>query len=96
MKYYRCKCGHSISYSSMGVARCHICDKCGSTLAESPSGHMEPEPHSIRAVIEDGKILCYCCVCLQRAGTLDEAENADEIRSQISALAGMADKKGGE
>jgi hypothetical protein len=29
----------------MGSPRCRTCDKCGSTYAESPDTHLDPEPH---------------------------------------------------
>lgn len=45
MKFYRCKCGSSTSYTSMGVPRCESCPKCGSDLAQGPSEHRDPEPH---------------------------------------------------
>jgi hypothetical protein len=46
MNYYRCKCGRMESWSSYGPARCLLCTKCNTTLADSPEGHLtEPEPH---------------------------------------------------
>lgn len=45
MIYYRCKCGASESWSSMGVERCFACPQCGSDLATHPEGHSEPLPH---------------------------------------------------
>lgn len=48
MQYYRCKCGGSTSWTTMGVRRCQLCPKCGSDLAQGPDGHREPEPHQWR------------------------------------------------
>lgn len=45
MRYYRCKCGESMSMGSMPPPRCFRCEKCGSNLAEGPSWHSEPLPH---------------------------------------------------
>lgn len=86
MIYYRCKCGESVSWSSMGVQDCQTCEKCGSTLGQSPSGHPEPKPHDIRAEIRDGKVYCFCINCLTTVGTLADAKNADDIRQQIKNL----------
>jgi hypothetical protein len=86
MQYYRCKCGERWSMSSMGVQDCITCDKCGSTLAQSPSSHGEPIPHDIRAEIQDGKVRCFCIRCLASVGTLDQATNAEEIREQVRQL----------
>ncbi len=47
MQYFRCKCGKSEGWSSMGVSRCRVCPECKSTLAQSPEGHGEPEPHDL-------------------------------------------------
>lgn len=86
MIFYRCKCGKSTAHSSMGVSACDTCDKCGSTLATGPNSHQEPKPHDIRAEIRDGKVKCFCAVCLRDVGTLADAKNAEEIRQQIKAL----------
>ena len=48
MRYYRCKCGHRSAWSSLGVAECEGCEKCGTTLAEGPDGHDAPAPHDWR------------------------------------------------
>jgi hypothetical protein len=45
MRYYRCKCGNSYSWSSMGQPTCRGCKKCNTTLEEGPSLHTAPEPH---------------------------------------------------
>ena len=45
MKFMRCKCGESHSWTTMGSPLCRVCPKCGTTLAEGPSGHLDPQPH---------------------------------------------------
>jgi hypothetical protein len=46
MNYWRCVCGERDCWESgMPPAACVVCDKCGSTLATSPSTHREPENH---------------------------------------------------
>lgn len=45
MRYMRCECGKSEAWTTMGHPSCSACPKCGKTLAESPDGHREPEPH---------------------------------------------------
>lgn len=32
----------------MGVPACIVCEKCGSTLAEGPNSHPDPQPHDWR------------------------------------------------
>lgn len=48
MRYYRCECGKSEAWSSMGVARCRGCPDCGRTLEEHPDDHRPPSPHDWR------------------------------------------------
>lgn len=45
MQYYRCKCGGSESWTSMGVSACSRCGRCGSDLAQGPTTHSDPAPH---------------------------------------------------
>lgn len=45
MQSYRCKCGNLLASTSMGVAACTRCGKCGSNLAQGPKLHADPEPH---------------------------------------------------
>lgn len=72
MQYYRCKCGSSQSWGSMGPALCASCSKCGSDLATSPELHREPRPHEFRvekvmAETDDGEVevgeisRCFYC-----------------------------------
>lgn len=70
MKYYRCKCGHCESWSSMGVAQCAKCPKCGSDLAQHPDYHHEPAPHDFSLIEqvqtdEGPKPLTRCKFCLK-------------------------------
>lgn len=46
MQFYRCVCGTKTAWTSMGVAPCTACPKCGSDLAESPSLHQVPIAHT--------------------------------------------------
>ena len=48
MKYYRCKCGHRTSWSSMGVPECAGCPDCNTTLEEGPDDHRTPAEHDWR------------------------------------------------
>lgn len=72
---YRCKCGESIWYSSMGFADCEVCEKCGSTPATHPDGHADPEPHDfvLRYNEETGKASHYICTKCYKKKTLEEA-----------------------
>ena len=45
MQFFRCRCGHSKSYSNMGKALCVVCPECKSTLSVGPDDHPEPIPH---------------------------------------------------
>jgi hypothetical protein len=68
MRFYQCKCGQATSWSSMGQPICRRCSKCGSSLAEGPSSHHEPNPHKIyRGTVstDEGEVpgvsRCYFC-----------------------------------
>lgn len=67
MQYYRCKCGHMESYSSMGVALCEVCEKCGTTMAIGPKEHLPKKDHSwmeSRVMTDEGeKVLTICRQC---------------------------------
>jgi len=67
MKNYRCKCGKSTSYGSMGPYLCRGCDECGTTLATHPSLHKKPKPHDwskTEVETDEGKkILTKCSWC---------------------------------
>lgn len=45
MRYYRCKCGKSESWSTDGAPACMGCSECCTTLAQHPSDHKDPVPH---------------------------------------------------
>ena len=45
MRYMRCKCGARECWTSMGHATCDPCEDCGTTLAESPNGHVPVTEH---------------------------------------------------
>lgn len=67
MRYFRCKCGDSKSWSSMGTYPCAKCSKCGSSLAEGPESHKDPIDHEFVAypVASDqgGSTLSRCKWC---------------------------------
>lgn len=69
MQYYRCKCGDSTAWSSMGVSACTTCKKCGSDLAQSPGGHAEtPAPHEYVTKYDQDTGTPYerCSRCMDR------------------------------
>ena len=78
MRYYRCKCGGTESWGSMGPTPCQRCKKCGSNLAGSPESHREPEPHkwmpSTVETDEGDKILTVCVWCGVSKRELDQAK----------------------
>lgn len=46
MNYYRCQCGKRQIWSTDGPGPdCHGCEKCGTTFAQSPSGHSPLRAH---------------------------------------------------
>lgn len=45
MQYYRCKCGKTFHFGSVGPKRCRGCSYCGTTLTQYPDDHKTPEPH---------------------------------------------------
>lgn len=75
MIYYKCKCGKSESWSSMGVPACRVCKYCGTTLDGS-----EPIPHDViteeltvsRNGITTTNKRSYCVNCMK---TVDANEN---------------------
>lgn len=72
MQYYRCKCGSTKSWTSMGVPRCIACHECGSDLAQASTEHAEPAPHrwETRYDAETGKPYESCRGCLARRPVL--------------------------
>lgn len=80
MRYMRCKCGKSECWTSMGSAACDTCDDCGSTLAESPQTHVDPQPHRVVAAYKpDGKLTAHCQRCM-RTRPVEEAVNLTELK----------------
>ena len=67
MRYLRCKCGEHEAWTSMGSRSCVSCDKCGTTLAEAPDLHREPEPHKWSEPQIEGSVSapCYFRRCQQ-------------------------------
>lgn len=74
MQYYRCKCGNATAWTSMGVPSCSRCAKCGSDLAQSPSGHSEPEAHKFKTMYDQHTGVPYevCTLCHCRRSELVE------------------------
>lgn len=68
MQYYRCKCGESESWGSIGPRQCDRCEKCGTTLNQSPEGHKEPEPHEWVTQYNErtGKPYEICINCMKK------------------------------
>lgn len=87
MQYYRCKCGRFESWTSMGARpRCEACPDCGTTLAQSPAGHGEPEPHDFSCLeqveTDNGQAtLTRCCHCLKTRAEIAKRE-AREVRAK--------------
>lgn len=76
MRYFRCKCGESTAWSSMGMQPCDVCEKCGSTYAESPLTHMDPIPHDwkLRYDVITGEPSHEVCIRCMRIRLLSEKE----------------------
>lgn len=80
MMYYRCRCGNLESWSSMGVARCNVCEKCNTIMASSPQGHAESLPHEWNTITEINDFLgkrtikkmtkCVRCYALKDESTV--------------------------
>lgn len=73
MQYYRCKCGNSTAWTSMGVPGCTSCSKCGSDLAQGPEGHGEVEPHTFVTKYDQNTGAPYevCRQCMRRKSDLE-------------------------
>lgn len=75
MQYYRCKCGSVTAWTSMGVAPCTSCKKCGSDLAQGPEGHAEsPAPHEYVTRYDQttGKPYEVCSVCMGKKEEIEK------------------------
>lgn len=93
MIYYRCKCGDSTSWSSMGSPHCRRCSKCGSDIAMSPEMHRDPPPHELyRSTVDtdEGPVpgVSYCYFC-------NDTKAEIEARGEpfIAALIYMTDRR---
>lgn len=93
MKTYRCKCGQTAAWSSMGGCPCSRCGKCGSNLALGPDDHRDPEPHNMVAQkveleTDTGTLrgeLTRCVWCLK---TLAELEGQPMVHRSIEEKEG--------
>jgi len=67
MQYYRCKCGKTESWGSMGPRKCQGCSECGTTLNQGPEYHKTPEPHEwvTRYSEITGKPYEVCINCME-------------------------------
>lgn len=89
MIYYRCKCGKHESWSSMGVPLCQVCEKCGSTLATSPSTHLDPKPHEYVTQYDQdtGKPYEICLQCMRTKDQNEKVgENVDETAKRDTTI----------
>ena len=80
MQYYRCECGESEFYGSDSPRPCMGCDKCGTTYAQSPTGHRPREPHQWRPQFsrETGApTRPICTVCMARGDLPEETPNVE-------------------
>lgn len=89
MKYYRCRCGSTTSWTSMGVPGCRVCSECGSTLAQGPDQHLEPVPHVPRGelyLLREGlQIHAMCSRCF---APLREKETLGFSQADVDLLRG--------
>jgi hypothetical protein len=74
MQFYRCKCGKSTAWTSMGVPACTKCRYCGSDLAQGPTTHGEPAPHKYVTKYDEntGKPYEICRSCMQTRADLEK------------------------
>lgn len=99
MRFYRCKCGDHTAWSSMGVADCLTCKKCGSDLAEGPSGHSDsPTPHDYVTKYNQDTGVPYerCDRCMQTRADIEappepepEPEPRDAADDYYAAVKGL-------
>jgi len=73
MQYYRCKCGKTKAWTSMGVPLCSSCKHCGSDLAQSPESHGDPEPHEYVTKYDPDTGVPYerCRLCLHKRSEIE-------------------------
>lgn len=75
MQFYRCKCGKSTCWTSMGVPACSSCKRCGSDFAQGPEGHADvPAPHDYVTKYHEDTGVPYevCRVCMGRRTELEK------------------------
>lgn len=70
MKYYRCSCGHTLWFTSIGVPNCSKCPECGSSYMKDPiTGKYLPVlPHDwVKRYDESsGEPYQICSKCMER------------------------------
>lgn len=69
----------------MGIPLCVVCEKCGSTMAESPKTHLDPVPHEFVAEIHNCALEVRCRRC-NVVGTIEQAINRDAMKAVIDKL----------
>lgn len=73
----------------MGVSRCEVCSKCGTTLAQGPNTHPDPVPHDPmtvetrttyqgQVIVERVTTCCNCRRTLERVKDSPIPVSADE------------------
>lgn len=73
MQYYRCKCGKTTAWTTIGVSPCVTCHRCGSDLAQGETLHREPAPHRYVTRYDPitGKPYELCDVCCERRESIE-------------------------
>lgn len=93
MRYYRCKCGKSEAWGSMGPYQCSRCSVCGSDLAEGPESHRPPRAHQmlarpVNAQTDTGLVvageLTECIWCQQTKAEIEARGEPMEIFNAIT------------
>lgn len=91
MKGFRCKCGQTVVWSSMGVRSCETCPECGSDLAMGAGLHRDPVPHEwvTRYDPNTGEPYEMCKVCFKRREKpAQDVTYPDAVLGDIRARAG--------
>lgn len=96
MQTYRCKCGKSESFGSLGPDRCHGCSECGTALLNVYYVYLRygdwpvPEPHDFVVgwveTDEGDKPLSRCRFCHQTRRQI-EADAEYDLEQEISIRA---------
>ena len=86
MQYYRCKCGKSTAYGTMGPNPCDGCYECGTTLDQAPELHRTPEPHQMEPTTvqtDDGQaVLHRCRWCGKTQAQIDKTRSASSANRE--------------